>query len=83
MLFIKMTKKTKTARAPKMELTHLTVFLEGRKTEKIQFGRDASNGLATFTVCELYAAKSTSSLICKIQYKIHILEVNVQKLNVF
>ena len=27
--------KTKTARAPKMELTHLTVFLEGRKTKKI------------------------------------------------
>ena len=66
-----------------MELTYLTVFLEGRKIEKTQFDRDASNGLATFTVCVLYAAKSTSSLICKIQYKIHILEVKVQKLNVF
>ena len=68
MLFIKMTKKTKTAKALKMELTHLTVFLEGRKTEKLQFDRDASNVLATFTVCELYAAKSTTSVIRKTQY---------------
>ena len=68
---------------PKTELTHLTVVLKGGTESRTQFGRDASRGLATFKNHRACAQKSMSSLICKLQQRINILEANVEKLNVF
>ena len=71
------------ALAKKAELNYLTAFLKGRKVVKTQFGRDASDGLATFRNNRACAQNLTSSLICKLQYKVEVSRAKVEKLNVF
>ena len=64
-------------------MNYLTAFLKGRKVVKTQFGRDASDGLATFKNNRACAQNLTSSLICKLQYKVEVSRAKIEKLIVF
>ena len=50
---------------------------------KTQFGRDVSDGLATFRNNRACAQNLTSSLICELQYKVDVTRAKVEKLNAF